>query len=321
MSNWCDAYLENASMTVDEPRRSRQGFTLIELLVVIAIIAILIALLVPAVQKVREASNRTQCANNLKQMALAIHNFVDARGALPNSRRDAIYTWYVEIMPYMEQAADQNLWTMNSGSFYSQSQAARDIVVPGFYCPTRRLPMMSKGEPADNTTSPTYTGAVADYAASTGTGGDYWWQTNQDGTANTPCDGVFRLDNNSGWSNLPSPKYVGGYKMKEITDGTSNTVMLGEKHVSIDHFGDFNYGDGAAYNGDKGSAMRRMSSSNTLARSVKDTSAARFGSYHPGVCQFVFCDGSTHSIDVSASGTVLGYMAARNDGVDFKMPD
>src|SRR4051812_38956990 len=90
--------------------RSRAAFTLIELLVVIAIIAILIALLVPAVQKVREAAARTQCANNLKQIGLAVHSFHDNHKYIPYTRLDTQETWAVLILPYLEKQDLYQQW-------------------------------------------------------------------------------------------------------------------------------------------------------------------------------------------------------------------
>src|SRR4249920_2104502 len=95
--------------------RFRRAFTLIELLVVIAIIAVLVALLLPAVQQAREAARRSQCSNNLKQMGLAIHNFENARQALPSSRLGPQHaTWFVQILPYVEQTDLYNEWNLSN---------------------------------------------------------------------------------------------------------------------------------------------------------------------------------------------------------------
>src|SRR5262245_29684651 len=121
----------------------RGGFTLIELLVVTAIIATLIGLLLPAVQKVREAASRMSCATNLKRLALAVHNYVDANQTLPPASLggDGEVSWAVLLLPYIEQDNLYQQWDLSLRyTYYRHPARVVGAQVKTYYCPSRRAP-------------------------------------------------------------------------------------------------------------------------------------------------------------------------------------
>ena len=316
-----------------------QAFTLVELRVVIAIIGILIGLLLPAVQAAREAARRMQCANNLKQIGLAAHSFHEARGFLPPARViDAIRrreqmgaTWAVFILPYIEQQAAADLWDMKK-SYYNQTAEARQIAPAVYYCPSRRRPpaLSIQGDSLNPSAAPgqNIPGALGDYAGVCGDYGGIIFPSQE----LKPCcygfEGALGQPNASngvivsvhGDYDRGSEGNAGGLSFAHIRDGSSNTLMFGERHVNRDGFGyrvrdGQVYGDGSIYNGDHNSFYAPAGPGFGLARGAEHPPGApRFGSYHPGVCQFVFADGSVRALGVSISETVLQLLAVRDSG-------
>jgi len=207
--------------------RSDNGFTLIELLVVIAIIAILIGLLLPAVQKVREAAARMKCQNNLKQLALACHNYHDANSKLPTARKADeynAYTWSLYILPYHEQTAKYQGYPGLSDSAPGKNQtqapvalgAALNAVVSTWQCPSDSYPQVGEASPNDGS----WARARGNYAACVGAGSMYGTQL-LNGVPFGP--GVFAVSPGQTATNQKKLTLQG------ITDGTSNTVLLGER--------------------------------------------------------------------------------------------
>jgi prepilin-type processing-associated H-X9-DG protein/prepilin-type N-terminal cleavage/methylation domain-containing protein len=341
--------------------RSRAAaFTLAELLVVIAIIAILIGLLLPAVQKIREAASRSSCQNNLKQLALAIHSYHSDTGDLPPLRVAAgpgYATWAVLILPHVEQQALYSSWDVSKG-YAIQSAIARQGEIKTFICPSRRGPGsgFSAAEDwyaTDFTPPPEVSpsgalearfsapnnppGALGDYAACVGdmrgTPNDpnvqNWFNTSSNGAiiVATPTPAVGNTD-----SPNKSVTWKSNTNLQSITDGSSNTFLLGEKHVPAGMFGRAKVGDGSIYNGSWTAFAGRLAGiEDPLANGPTDVSpsagivngiyARRFGSWHAGVCNFAFADGSVRSVRNSIDSANLRRLAARNDGETITLTD
>ncbi len=206
------------------PKR-RAGFTLIELLVVIAIIAILIGLLVPAVQKVREAAARTQCVNNLKQIGVAMHAYHDVNKGMPPGAGNDVTpfgtsggsqwgsSWKVYILPYIEQGAIYSKWQFYSQSGFTNSNnigLLNNITIAVYRCPSTTLPdyRNTNGVANMNLMTTCYTGIAGSAVAAYGV-----YNSNSAGYASD--NGILY-----GCSRV---------RMTDITDGTSNTWLVGEQ--------------------------------------------------------------------------------------------
>ena len=304
--------------------RQPLGFTLVELLVVITIIGILIALLLPAVQSAREAARNAQCMNNLKQVGLALQMHSQQKGELPWGRVENRETWALMILPYLEQENLHSLWDFDK-EYYHQSDEFLTSVVPTYFCPTRRragsapAQSISGDHNEDKTDDDHVPGPLADYACSSGSTherngkiahADYSLPRHVEDNPNFPSDhvrttGLFIYG-------VTNRKLGTPLTFTDCRDGLSNTVLVGEKHIPEGKFGIVSY-DGSTYNGDHGSARRPAGISAPLAKGPRDT-GYRFGSYHPGVCNFVLGDGSVRSIAVSIDATTLNRLADRSDG-------
>jgi len=322
-------------------RRCRRAFTLVELLVVIAIIGILIALLLPAVQAAREAGRRSACSNNLRQLALAVHGYHDVHQALPPSATERAvgtnveqvgWSWLALITPYIEEHA----WNQRVNWAQRPHETPMVPVVNEFrsnvlFCPTRRSQggVISMGPNQLFGLAQRWLGQAmpTDYAAvRRGT-----W-ARRDGMLTDPAARPI------GRKPARSQTTFGS-----VTDGLSNTAMLGEKHMHVDwlwraareapavtgtcaSFGEFQtrrMGFGGNQNVANGLARTPRDSgplpgvTDSGGRSIVINEQC-FGSWHPAVCLFALGDAAVRPVhNATDPTTVLEYLGSRNDGFTF----
>jgi len=313
--------------------RTPVAFTLVELLVVIAIIGTLVGLLLPAVQAAREAARQTTCSSNQRQLGLGLHAYHDANNSMPAARSFGNTTsgvsWHFRLLPYVEEAAlytkgDVTLQAYPTGNVNTDVAANRVNV---FLCPSfgdvqsySTLDQTSKGKAY--TTH--YVGNAGPIGTNLTTSGSYNNISAAGGdTVYGPlaCDGVLPF-----WPSVITPAPAGGkslaIRLKDITDGTSQTLMIFELSWAGNN-ALRSWIRGSGFNGDS-TTVKNVSSQMRVTAFVNGNSNfnnVSMGSQHPGGCMVTFADASTRFLsDTVDLNTVLLPIASRGGGERANLP-
>jgi prepilin-type N-terminal cleavage/methylation domain-containing protein/prepilin-type processing-associated H-X9-DG protein len=295
---------------------ARRGFTLIELLVVIAIIGVLIALLLPAVQAAREAARRAQCTNNLKQLALATHNYVGTMGSFPMGYG---LQWYpggnkfiqnfgpfVAISQFLEQGNAYNSMNTSLAIYIAENSTLSGIGLNALWCPSdgKIVGLRYPGLPGDGWDDSPIPMCYSSYAGSMGTLLYY------NSTLETNMNGIYSFIGYPSYAATAGQFSMGCTNLADITDGTSNTMLYGEhahSRIAAQDLGEF-YGVNWWTSGDYGDTTYSTifppnyftdeNVANNLANVTPrgDNWGITATSQHPGGCNFAFCDGSVRFI-------------------------
>lgn len=296
---------------------SVRGFTLVELLVVIAIIGVLVALLLPAVQAARESARRTQCANNLKQMGIAMHNYHDTMLVFPFGWSDRGAGWATMILPQLEQKnlydtlqwAEANNWDTDN----TPNERAACTFIPVLRCPSAAIKKSDNNENIPARVPSCYLGV----ASSTADSDDQSTSVVGRSMENLDLEGIFFT--------------CSKIRMAEVTDGTSNTFMIGECwHDRTAQDGNerdaWTIGspqiDPCSCNGGTGGTeFSEFCGSTGVPYNVRKIAAASgyvkelsFSSFHPNGAQFCLADGSVRFVPFTINAATYKALGSRNGG-------
>ena len=334
-----------------ESRHKQQAFTLVELLVVITIISSLIGLLLPAVQAAREAARRIACANHVKQITMALQNYICSRSVLPsgcvvdqswgttyryhpydvinesqNGRHGT--SWMLHILPYIEQQYLFDQWDCSTNVLGNKPVANTDIAT--FYCPSRR-----SGIDGDQRRMLIF--------GHTAGGNDYGGCLGRINSCMNGCDTIghecahrfvpsrYFIDDGEAHVKIGALSPNSAVRLRDISDGTSQTILVGELHRLLPRDGAVGYERGSSFSND-GWAVGGISTLFVTAIAIEGTDEGQPGgmnngffespgSEHPGGVHFGLADGSVRFTNDDIDHDVLAWMGSIRDGMTFTMPE